>query len=317
MKDRPEFSMEVTGEYSLLNGDQVALLDESGRVREIDPVPSPPTEGSKVKYRAGKFWAQSGTSTIVEFMPKDRTWYPRLLMKAPCKDFEVTFDGRILLIGTPEHLVEFYQPMSAQPEWVLGYPSLDGLPEKRDASKDPYFFWSFPVCGRIEDALLIYFPNLGRIYRTNILKPEWKELDVPWSKLSIASAAKEVVRKGFIAVTGRPPCNGIEFIPETASRVRVLFATTNAEFEMRPPAKGEVRAKLVESKPSTERGIHWFTLELDSGRVSTVQDEPDLELPLGLDPQGSLVPISSLFQRGDADARKPELKPAGSPAGLR
>lgn len=285
LDEMPEVNLEIGLPITYLWRGKLVLQDSIGRPESQLQAPTLPPGGNGLKYRASQFWASQGQSILV-FLPSRGEWVPRLLSKAPFRGFDVTFDGRIALFGTRDHMAEFYQPFSSQPESSNDYPALDGLPDDLKPADYPKFFWLNPVARMIDEYLLIYFPNLGRMYKVDILKSTSDEISTPWSQLQPKAAAEEAMSHGVISVTGRPTFNSLELIPETSTSLRVAYQMSDAQFELRPPPAGDPRPKLVESKPSTQQGFHWFDLDLVNGSCGQKHDEPGLSLPQLLDSAG-------------------------------
>jgi hypothetical protein len=297
----PEINLEIGLPIAYLWHSKLMLQDSTGRLGLQSPAPTLPPGATGLKYRAGQFWASQGQSILL-FLPSQGEWAPRLLSKASFRGFDVTFDGRIALFGTRDHMAEFYQPDSFQPESSIDYPALDGLPEDLKPKDYPKFFWLNPVARVVEEYLLIYFPNLGRMYKVDILKSTSDEISAPWSQLQPKSAAEEALKRGFISVSARPTFNSLEFIPQTSTSLRIAYQMSDAQFELRPPPPDEPRPKLVEVKPSTERGFHWFDLDLVNGHCSPRQDEPALSLPQLLDRGGRWVSPGEMLNPSEPSA---------------
>lgn len=278
LDEMPQINLEVGFPLAIFWHGELTSLDATGHAGSHAAVPKLPPEARGLKYRASQFWASQGDS-VLAFVQARGEWVPRLLSKAPFRGFDITFDGRIVLFGTPTHMAEFYQPISSKPQSVIAYPVLDDLPESLKPADYPKFFWLNPVATVVDEYFVVYFPNLGRMYKVDLLKPTSEEVEVPWSRLETKAAAQEADEKGFISIIKRPTFNSIEFIPESTTSLRIAYQVSNAAYEMRPPPPDDPRPKIVETRPSTERGFYWFQVDLVNGTCSQVRDEPNRLLP--------------------------------------
>jgi hypothetical protein len=302
----PEVSLEMGASPIIQLHGELAVLDASGHLEKKLAAPHLASEGMKLKYRAGQFWASQGDSIQV-FVPDPGAWVPRLVAPRAFKDFEITFDGRIVLMDTEAHLAEFYRPITREPEAVLDYPVIKGFSRGVKPVEYPKFFWQSPVSALVDEYLVLYFPNLGRMYRVNLLEPACVEVDVPWSCLDLDQAAQVFAQQGFITVAGRPTFNSIQLIPESSTTLRIAYQLSDAVYALKAPPAGDPRPKLVEVRASTERGFHWCILDLAHLALGQVHDEPKLTLPRLPDASGAWVRPEHLL--------KPESVKAGAPSG--
>lgn len=289
--EKPSFATEYPGEASVAYKGRLFLLDEFHRPKTELRVPKAPEGATKLKYRGHRFWAVGQDRAILQFDPGRRAWFPKLLSRTSFEDFEIAFDGRIILVCTPTHLAEFHHPGAAEADCTLPYPALPDLPASDKALPDyPWFFWKAPIFGVDQEFLLLYFPNLGRLYRLDLLKADCEEVEVPWSRLDLAAAAGELRETGLISLTGRPSVGCIEFVPESSTQLRVAYQMSNGSYRFVEPEDPDGRGRIETLRPSTEKGMHWFLLDLKAGSRSQTYDEPGLRLPLALDGQGRWVP---------------------------
>jgi hypothetical protein len=255
-----------------------------------------------IKYRAGRFWAQRNREVLVYDGPAHR-WAPVLTALKSFEAFEVTHDGRILLIGAGDHLLETYEQATSQPTTSIDAPKLKAPATDKNLLD---FYWERPLTASFQEFILIYFPRCGRLFVYNTLGAGLKEVATPWAPLDPAKVRGMAEAEGMVALYGFPGSSCLQFLPGQGLSVQLAYRIRRRTGSV----TREVRdgRTLLDFGPTTLDPLQVVELDLEQASLSPAESRGDLSLPLWISPKGKIVPLAMALptpERAERMTKKP------------
>lgn len=252
--------------------------------------------GTPIKFRNGAFWRRDDKR--VQRWESERGWTTVLQTAKASQDFEITYQGSVVLIGMESNLLAVYEPNGEEPIHQVSYPEL-GIPPQQAA--DLSFYWTRVKTASIDQSLLIYFAGCGRMFLFSAPERSLKEVDTPWQPFNPKEASK-TIRDGAVNLSGHPSLLCIQWIPVPPSSVRIAYQCPKVEATLRYATDGRVEFFSTKRIPSESDLLQCFDLDARSGAKGERAPQPELKFPLWINSHGSLVPLASVFQEGGKPA---------------
>lgn len=282
----------------LLSGDLLwKWVPQAAGGRFLTRRPSPATTSidpsiPPVRFRQETFW-RSHDRDIQRWHGNGGGWATVLRAPTDFADFEVTSTGQILLIGTPDHLMEAYDPQEEKAVKRLPYPDA-GLPLPAVKKRFP-FYWDFFRTASVDTFVAIYAAGSGRMFLYDDIRMGLKELNTPWQPVDLSKP--EQFLSGPVAnISGHPGVGCLQFIPIDGQSLHVAYQAFKVDVDL-TWANGKLAG--FKKRPSTDAGrntTHVFEIRLESGGTGPSEPREDLRLPVWRLPSGSLVPLADLLR---------------------
>jgi hypothetical protein len=251
-----------------------------------------------IKFRAGRFWAQRNREVLVYDAPTHR-WTVVFLATKPFEAFEVTHDGRILLIGSGDHLVETYEQATSQPTKSVDAPKLKASATDKNLLD---FYWERPLTASFQEFILIYFTRCGRLFVYNTLNAGFKEVTTPWAPLDPAKVRGMAEAEGMVPLYGFPGSSCLQFLPGQGMNVQLAYRIRRRTGSVTRQVKDG--RTLLDFGPTTLDPLQVAELDLDQATLAPAESRGDLSLPLWISPLGKIVPLATALPARDQTDRK-------------
>jgi hypothetical protein len=244
-----------------------------------------------IKFRDGQFWRRRG-NTVLRFDQSLKRWWTALQPTGGFSTFEVSFDGRVVLIGTEKHLIEVYEQGGKEPVNLEAYPTI----ETDAATKELLgFYWDEFVTSAQDEYLIVYVPGCGRLFLYDTHSHSLREANTPWKPFDPANAKTMAREKGLILLNGFPGRQCIQIIPDEGPRAVVAFQIVTIDATQSRGADG--KPKITRTRNAEKNYAHWFRWNLRDNSLDPVEENPDLKLPVWLNSQGTPVPLRPLLEQ--------------------
>jgi hypothetical protein len=255
------------------------------------------------RYRAGKVWAQK-KHQILSLETPSRLWVEQLSASHSFETFEVTYDGRIVLIGTPKYLIEVYEPGTPEPISTVPYPEFKVPQQDRPLLS---FYWERVVTGSFQEHLLIYVAGCGRLFIYDAIKGKLKEVDTPWPTVDPAKVRGMIEAEGMIALFDHPGPTCIQFLPAATGDAQVAYRIRRRE--------GKVHYVNQNGRAQLNFGKTWLdplrvaNLDLENGKLAESQSYENLSLPIWVSAVYTPVALSAALPTFESTAPNRKKKP--------
>lgn len=254
--------------------------------------PGTPTLALDRKFREGTLWRRSG-QVIERWEGARRRWVAALA--APCEfaDFEILQGGDVVLVGTPETLLQVHAPQNVHPLAQVPYPDL-GLSAPDRTFTD---WWAKPRTYAENDRLLLYFPRSGRLFLWDAIARALRTLDTPWPALD-GKGFRARLREGHLLnLSDIPGAGCFQVIPLTPGKVGLAFQVRPFETGVVLDEKGAIKKVLPRTFAEKDPGgPQTALLDLDTGSITHLRKHPGLGFPLWMLSESDVVPLASLLQ---------------------
>jgi hypothetical protein len=253
-----------------------------------------------VKFRDGQFWRRRGNQ-VLRFDESLKKWWMVLQPSGSFSTFEVTFDGKVLLIGTEKNLIEVYELGGKETVSVEPYPKVEADPATRELIG---FYWDEFVTSAQDEYLIIYAPGCGRLFQYNTHSRSLREVSTPWKAFDVARVKAMAQEKGIILLNGFPGRQCVQILPDEGDQVVVAYqiVTIDATQTRGPDGK----PKITRTRNAEQNFAHWFRWKLSENSVDPVESNPDLKLPVWLNSQGTPIPLRPLLEQGGGKVKAPQ-----------
>lgn len=279
------------------------VLTSRGRqfiqTRVIPAVTDPEGPLDVVKFRDGQFWRRRGNS-VLRFDEPLKKWWTVMQPAGAFSTFEVTFDGRVVLIGTEKNLIEVYEPGGKEPVAIEPFPKVEVDPATRELIG---FYWDEFVTSAQDEFLVIYAPGSGRLFQYNTHSRSLREASTPWKPFNVATVRAMAQEKGIILLNGFPGPQCIQILPDEGDQAVVAYqiVTIDATQTWGPDGK----PKITRTRNTEKNFAHWFRWNLRENSLDPVESNPDLKLPVWLNSQGAPIPLRPLLDQSGGKMKTP------------
>ena len=255
---------------------------------------------AKVKSRNGQFWVQDPSrSRVLQWDAKASTWRVALDPGYEFQDFEVSFHGQIVLIGTfpskkGEHrFLECFEAYGKSPVSTEIYPSsgLSPQDEKRCG-----FNWSFPVTSASDEFIICYFAMSGRLFVYDTSKHALREISTPWKPLDSERLSAQDREFGTLNMNAYPGPRCLQFVP-TPRRNAIGIA-------YQVPGKAPRKYVLIDGKgtfvpvgaDNEAEPVRVVELDFIDMKLESLASDAGNRLPVWLKPNGTYGPMVEVLK---------------------
>ncbi len=292
--------------FFLRNHDLYAwnMTDRGRRFVQVKAVPvAADSEGplDVTKYRDGQFWRRRGKS-VLRFDDSLKRWWTALQSERDFSTFDVSFDGRVVLVGTEKNLIEVYEAGAKEPLATEAYPKIEVDAPTRELLG---FYWDEFVTSAQDEFLIIYAPGCGRMFLYDTHGRALKEASTPWKPFDPASAKVMAQENRLIVLNGFPGRHCIQLLPGEGQNAVVAYQIVTMEAKQTKGPDG--RPRITQTRNTEKNHVHWYRWNLVDNAMEPVEEIPSMKLPVWLNSQDRPIPLLPLLdQVGSADLqRKP------------
>lgn len=259
---------------------------------------------AKVKYRNGHFWVgDQDHARVLQWDSRARAWRVALDPGFEFQDFEVSFHGQIVLIGTfhpkngEKRLIECFEADGRSPVSVENYPpsGLTVQDEKRCS-----YNWALPVTCASDEFIVTYFSMAGRLFVYDTSAHALREISTPWTPLNSEWLNAQDREFGVLNMNVYPGMNCLQFVP-TSSRNSIGIAYQVSGKAPRKNVLVEGKAKLVPVGPDKDpEPVKVVELDLVNMKLEPTVSDVAPRLPIWLKSNGTYGLISEVLKTSDS-----------------
>lgn len=312
------------GEYFIVADKEIIRIASSPDGRPLGelssfnlplPVKTGPGE-PLLRYAPNQLWmglhvkgSEPGMSFMhFDFLTKTQETFATLPIL--CESFEIDLDGNLILFsafnlkdGTCSHVATATRGADAVRP-VHAYPWYFGSSEKARENS----LWKSTITHKQDTNIIIYHPNIGKMFAYDLVTRSIKELNTPWKSVG-AEEFKQRSRTSpdLFSAEGFPGAFCIQFIPLRANRVLVAYVLHEAEKLSKPMEPGH---EPPTQDPPIQLPLATYELDLANGELTEPVTREGLTLPLWVDSGGDPVSMKAFLEGRKA------VRPQASPHAL-
>lgn len=271
-----------------------------------ETMPGPAAAGAsvaKVKFRNGQFWvADQDHARVLQWDAPAKTWRVALEPGFEFQEFEVTFRGQIVLLGTyhskasENRFIECFEPFTKTPVSVEAFPPTGLSPQ--DVQRCRYY-WDWPTSCTFGEFIISYFSMAGRLFVYDTSEHSLHEITTPWNPLSSEWLRAQDHDFGVLNLTAYSGPHCLQFVP-TSNRNSVGIAY---QIPGKAPRKHVLiagQAKMIPvGRDKESEPVKVAELDLVSMKLQPMVSDAAPNLPVWIKPNGAYGPLAQVLKVED------------------
>ena len=271
---------------------------------------------AKVKFRNGQYWVSDQEhGRVLQWDAAAKAWRVALDPGFEFDEFEVSFQGQIVLLGTyhskrnENRFIECFEPFEKTPVSVEAFPPSGLSPQDEQRCG---FHWDLPTTCASEEFVISYFGMAGRLFVYDTRRHALQEISMPWKPLNSEWLRAQDHEFGVLNLNAYPGYGCLQFVPTpNRNSIGVAYQIPGKASRKNVLAAGHEKKVPVGPDKETEP-VKVAELDLVSMKLQPMASDVAPRLPVWIKPNGTYGPLAELLKAAGSTSAPAKAKEAAA-----